>query len=225
MAENLQFLCVELASEHPNQIGVLRDIAGMVRAAGGTVHAYDPPGRISCLEPGTIGAGILLGSFADGSALRRVAESRIVPHLRAELPAGCTATVLQVNGLPAHGLPEMMAIPTVASVARCPPQPRNALMLIRGSAFDQQRLDKYRDVILPMLKERGGYYEVFALTPGEVTALLGEWRDMIFAISRWPTRAAAEDFWYCDRYQKTAIPLRLNGAGRFTVNLLDAAVD
>jgi uncharacterized protein (DUF1330 family) len=66
---------------------------------------------------------------------------------------------------------------------------------------------------------------VFALSAGEVTALHGEWSDVIFAISRWPTRAAAEDFWYSERYQKTAIPLRLNGAGRFTVSLLDAALD
>ena len=64
--------------------------------------------------------------------------------------------------------------------------------------------------------------EVFAVAPGEVTALSGVWRDQIFAISRWPTRAAAEDFWFCDRYQTQAIPLRV-GYGRFDVNLLDAA--
>lgn len=225
MADNPQYLCVELASEHSNQIGVLRDVAAAVRASGGVVHAYDPPGKISCLEPGTIGAGLLLASFADGAALRRTADGKIVPQLKSALPSGCAASVLQVNGLPANGLPEMMDVPTVASVPRCPPEPRNALMLIRGSVFDQARVDKYRDVILPMLKERAGYYEVFALAQGEVTALMGEWRDMIFAISRWPTRAAAEDFWYSERYQKTAIPLRLNGAGKFTVNLLDAALD
>jgi uncharacterized protein (DUF1330 family) len=225
MSGNPQFLCVEIASEHANQIGFLRDIAGIVRAGGGTVLAYDPPGKISCLEPGTIGAGMMLASWNDGAALQRVAHSQIIPKLGNELPKGAAATVLQVNGLPAEGLPQMMEIPTVASVTKAPPRPRNALMVIRGRVFDQPRVDGYRDVILPMLKERGGYYEVFALSAGEVTALHGEWNDVIFAISRWPTRAAAEDFWYSERYQKTAIPLRLNGAGRFTVNLLDAALD
>jgi uncharacterized protein (DUF1330 family) len=220
---NPQFLCVELPSEHANQIGVLRDLAAAVRAGGGTVLAHDPPGRISTLEPGSVGAGILLASWSDGAQLQKCVRSSLLPLLKQALPASLTPNVLQVNGLPANGLPDMMAIPTVASVAKCPATPRNSLMLIRGTGFDQARLDQYRDVILPMLKERGGYYEVFALAAEEVTALSGTWSEQIFAISRWPTRAAAEDFWYSDRYQKTAIPLRLNGAGRFTVHLLDAA--
>jgi uncharacterized protein (DUF1330 family) len=225
MSGNPQFLCVEIASEHANQIGLLREIGALVRAGGGAVLAHDPPGKISCLEPGTVGSGMLLASFADGTALQAAARDRIIPLLKKSTPADTVSTVLQVNGLPAEGLPQMMAIPTVASVPKCPPVPRNALMVIRGRAFDQPRLDQYRDVILPMLKERGGYYEVFALAEGEVQALHGSWNDVIFAISRWPTRTAAEDFWYSERYQKTAIPLRLNGAGRFTVNLLDASLD
>ena len=95
-------------------------------------------------------------------------------------------------------------------------------MVIRGSVSDQAGIDGYRDVILPMLKERGGYYEVFALQPGEVTTLSGQWTEQIFAISRWPQRASAEDFWYSERYQTVAIPRRL-GAGHFSVHLLDAA--
>lgn len=93
---------------------------------------------------------------------------------------------------------------------------------MRGTAWDQDRLNAYRDVILPMHFERGGYYEAFAIAPGQVEAVSGTWPDQIFAISRWPTRAAAEDFWFSDRYQKEAIPLRL-GAGRFTVHALEAA--
>jgi hypothetical protein len=42
-------------------------------------------------------------------------------------------------------------------------------------------------------------------------------------VSRWPTRAAADDFWYSERYQRVAIPLRL-GAGRFTVHQVAAGV-
>lgn len=222
---NPQFLSVEITSEYANQIGLLKEIASWVRSGGGQVLAWDPPGRISGLEPGTPAAGLLLASFKDGALLQKCARERILPLIDRSVPKGTQVQVLQVNGLPENGLPDMMAIPTVASVPRTRPVPRNALMLIRGTGYDQARLDQYRDIILPMLKDRGGYYEVFALAEGEVTALRGEWKDAIFAISRWPTRAAAEDFWYSDKYQTQAIPLRLDGAGKFVVNLLDAALD
>jgi len=120
------------------------------------------------------------------------------------------------------GPPELLNIPTIASVARSPIGLRNALMITRGSASNQTQMDKYRDVILPMMKERGSYYEAFALAAGEVVALSGEWQDQIFTVSRWPTRASAEDFWFADRYQVGAIPLRI-GSGKFTVHVLDEA--
>lgn len=219
---NPSFLFVELAAEHANQVGVLEQLAGTVRSAGGDVLAWAPPGRISCLEPGTVASGILLARWPEPGATMSVATGKIVSLLASAVPAHSTPLVLAVNGLPERGLPEMMEIPTVASVPVAPKSPRNALMVIRGSVSDQTRIDGYRDVILPMLKERGGYYEVFALQPGEVTTLSGRWTEQIFAISRWPQRANAEDFWYSERYQTVAIPRRL-GAGRFSVHLLDAA--
>jgi uncharacterized protein (DUF1330 family) len=115
----------------------------------------------------------------------------------------------------------MMDIPSAASVPRPDATQRHFFLLVRGSAWDQERLNAYRDVILPMHFERGGYYESFAIAPGQVEALSGAWTEGIFAISRWPTRAQAEDFWFSDRYQAQAIPLRL-GAGRFTVHGLEA---
>lgn len=218
---NPSFLFVELAAEHANQVGVLEQLAGTVRSAGGDVLAWAPPGRISCLEPGTVASGILLARWREPGATMDVATRKLVSILAAAAPAHSTPLVLKVNGLRERGLPEMMEIPTVASVPVAPKSPRNALMVIRGSVSDQARIDGYRDVILPMLKERGGYYEVFALQPGEVTTLSGQWTEQIFAISRWPQRANAEDFWYSERYQTVAIPKRL-GAGRFFVHLLDA---
>jgi uncharacterized protein (DUF1330 family) len=218
---NPSFLFVELAGEHANQVGVLEQVAGTVRAAGGDVLAWAPPGRISCLEPGTVASGILLARWPEPGATMDEATGKLVSMLASAAPAHSTPLVLEINGLPERGLPEMMEIPTVASVPVAPKSPRNALMVIRGSVSDQARVDGYRDVILPMLKERGGYYEVFALQPGEVSALSGEWTEQIFAISRWPQRANAEDFWYSERYQTVAIPRRL-GAGRFSVHLLDA---
>lgn len=217
------FLFVELAAEHANQAQLLARAADLLRNANIEVLAHAPPGRVACLEPGTVGSGILLARTLDAAHATRVAKDSLIPMLRDALPAASSPTVLRVAGLPENGLPDMLDIPTVASVPRAPSVPRNALMIIRGSVIVPAQIDRYRDVILPMLKERGGYYEVFALAEGETVALAGEWREQIFAVSRWPTRAAAEDFWYCDRYQQHAIPLRLGG-GRFSVHLLDAHV-
>jgi uncharacterized protein (DUF1330 family) len=219
---NPSFLFVELAGEHADQVGILARAAADLRRQGAEVIAHAPAGRVSCLEPGTVGSGILLARWSEPGPAVSAAARSLVGALRQSVPADSVPLVLEVNGLPANGLPEMMEIPTVASVPVAPKSPRNALMVIRGSVSDPARIDGYRDVILPMLKERGGYYEVFALQPGEVTALSGAWTEQIFAVSRWPQRANAEDFWYSERYQTVAIPKRL-GAGRFTVNLVDAA--
>lgn len=216
------FVLVELPAEHANQAGVLAEAAALVRSEQGTVFAHAPPGRVACLEPGTVASGLLVARFADRGAAMRCAQTVLLPRLRGQLPAGTTPTVLVVEGLPDAGLPDMMTIPTAASVPRPPRAPRNFFLVVRGTAWDQERLNAYRDVILPMHFERGGYYEAFAIAPGQVEAVSGSWPDQIFAISRWPTRAAAEDFWFSDRYQKEAIPLRL-GAGRFTVHALEAA--
>lgn len=219
---NPSFLFVELAGEHADHIGVLARAAADVRREGGEVLAHAPAGRVSSLEPGTTGAGILLARWPTPGPAMSAATRELVGALSQSVPASSAPLVLEVNGLPADGLPDMLEIPTVASVPVAPKSPRNSLMVIRGSVSDPARIDGYRDVILPMLKERGAYYEVFALQPGEVTALSGAWTEQIFAISRWPQRANAEDFWYSERYQTVAIPKRL-GAGRFTVNLVDAA--
>jgi uncharacterized protein (DUF1330 family) len=215
------YLLVEIAGEHARQVSVLEDLAARVRAHNGAVLARAPPGRVAGLEPGTVASGLLIAKWPDAAAAKAAADLTLLPALRAALPSQTQPLVLAVEGLPEHGLPEMMDIPTVASVPRPASPAGNVLLVIRGSAWDQAKLDQYRDVILPMHKERAGYYEVFAVAPGQVVALHGEWRDQIFAISRWPTRAAAEDFWYSRRYQETAIPIRL-GAGRFTVHMLEA---
>lgn len=83
----------------------------------------------------------------------------------------------------------------VLSVPGLPP----AHMVIEGTAYDEEAIGRYRDVILPMMRERGSYYTVFELG-GNVEVLAGEWDEAIFAISRWPTIAAARDFWYSERY-------------------------
>lgn len=215
------FLVLELAGEHAGQVRVLADAARAVQQDGGDVYAYAPPGRVACLEPGTVASGLLIARFAARARAIAVGREVVLPHLRRAVPAALTPRLLVADSLPDAGLPEMMAIPTAASVPRSGDPRQHYFLLIRGSAWDQQRLDAYRDVILPMHFERGGYYESFAIAPGQVEALSGAWTDGIFAISRWPARERAEDFWFSDRYQSEAIPLRL-GAGRFTVHGLQA---
>jgi uncharacterized protein (DUF1330 family) len=217
------FLLIDLPTEHANQAGLLVELAALVLSGGGELFAHAPAGRVAGLEPGTIAAGMLIAKWSDGARLRAVARERIIPVIKAAMPVEAKPLVLAAEALPDEGLPQSPDIPTIASVRRPPAEPRNAFLVIRGSAWNQTKLDQYRDVILPMHFERGAYYESFAVNPGQVEALLGEWRDGIFAISRWPSRAQAEDFWYSERYQKLAIPIRL-GSGRFTVHLLESSL-
>ena len=124
--------------------------------------------------------------------------------------------VLAAPGLPPEGLPDMLEIPTTASVT--PPANRGprAYMVIQGSGTDEARMDQYRDIILPMLKEQGAYYIAFEIE-GNTEVLAGSWPYDIFAVSRWPDYAAGHAFWDSDRYQNTAIPIR-TGAGSFWVH-------
>jgi len=217
---NPGFILVELAGEHPGQLRVLDSAANLLADGGAQVHAWAPAGRVACFEPGTVGAGMLIASMTEPSRISPLVRQSLLPYLKAQMPSHSVPKILQINGLPAAGLPELLDIPTVASVPRSPKGLRNALMVIQGSATNPAQMDKYRDIILPMMKERGSFYEAFALAEGEVVALSGEWKEQIFAISRWPTRASAEDFWFAERYQDSAIPLRI-GAGKFTVHVVD----
>jgi uncharacterized protein (DUF1330 family) len=217
------FIVVEIAGEHANQLGILRDLASLIRSHDGEVLAWAPAGKTAGLEPGTVSAGLLVARWAQHAAARRISLEILLPAIRAQLPSQASLQLFLVDALPDDGLPDMPDIPTVASVPKPAPGLRNMFLIVRGTAWDATRLNAYRDVILPMHKERGGYYEVFAVQPGQVEALAGEWTEQIFAISRWPTRAAAEDFWYSERYQREAIPLRL-GAGRFTVHALESVL-
>lgn len=108
------------------------------------------------------------------------------------------------------------------NISAGPSQPPT-LMLIEGSASDQDKMDKYRDIILPMMKERGAYYICFQIG-GDVEVLNGEWSEAIFAISRWPTLHQCRDFWLSTQYQKDAIPLRLD-IGSFQVVTLEGERD
>jgi uncharacterized protein (DUF1330 family) len=186
-----------VAAHHP--------IAGMAR-----LH------EVAVLEPGSVAAHTLIVPFADTAAARAAFAALPLQMVsRPDVPL-----VLLTGAVPPEGFPDP-AIPTRANVPRVP-EDAPVLMLIEGTGRDQSRMDQYRDILLPMMFELGAYYAVFDLG-GSVEVLSGEWDEAIFAISRWPSRGAAERFWLSERYQREAIPLRID-IGRFEVALIPETI-
>ena len=187
------------------------DWAAACAAARGEVVACAGADAVEPLEPGTLHTSLLIARFAFEGDLD-AAWSRIAPAL----PDGAQA--LAAPGLPYEGWPGH-AVPTIATVDVPAGATPRAHMLIEGTGTDAARMDAYRDIILPMIAERGGYYTLFELG-GSVRVLAGAWSEAILAISRWPTIAAARDFWFSDRYQTVAIPIR-SGFGHFEVQVTE----
>lgn len=190
--------------------GIVPD-AGPCIAARGDIVACAPANAVEVLEPGTVHTAVLIARFAFESDLD-IAWA----EMAARLPAD--AQVLAAPGLAYEGWPGHM-VPTIATVDVPAGDTPRAFMLIEGTGTDEARMDAYRDVILPMIRERGGYYPLFELG-GAVRVLAGQWSEAVLAISRWPTIAAARDFWFSDRYQHVAIPVR-TGFGHFEVQLVE----
>jgi uncharacterized protein (DUF1330 family) len=184
--------------------------------AGGLTYLTRRMHEVEALEPGTKTSHLWAAQFPTEAA-RDAAWAALVESGAAALLEGeDAAQVLGLAAVPVEGFPGT-EIPTPASVTPPPnPGPR-AYMLIEGTPTDQARVDRYRDIILPMISGRGAYYTVFELG-ASVKVFAGRWSEFIFAISRWPDMAAAHDFWLSDRYQSVAIPTR-TGAGRFSVML------
>jgi len=187
---------------------------------GGRLAAACPIHEVAALEPGSQPQHTWIAKFPSMIAARDAWSSRIDASMLAqpEPPLVLAARAVPEEGYP----PELDFIPTHRNVDPAP-SPSPTLLLIEGSASDAQRMERYRDIILPMMKERRSYYTVFELG-GNVEVLSGTWGEAIFAVSRWPKREAALDFWLCREYQETAIPLRLD-IGRFSVLALAEAID
>ena len=179
-------------------------------AARGEVLVDAAPSTVEILEPGTVHTGLLIVRFAFEADLDAAWQTIGI------LPDGAQA--LAAPGLPYEGWPGH-AVPTIATVTVPDGATPRAYMLIEGTGTDDGRMDAYRDIILPMIRERGGYYALFELG-GSVRVLAGAWSEAILAISRWPSLAAAHDFWFSQRYQTVAIPIR-TGFGHFEVQLAE----
>lgn len=184
-------------------------LADAATAARGAVLASADRDLVVPLELGTAHTGLIIVRFA-------FEEDLAACFGALDLPPGSVA--LACAGIPYEGWPGGF-VPTIATVDVPDAGAPRTYMVIEGTGTDQARMDQYRDIILPMMRERGAYYVAFQLG-GDVRVLAGQWSDGIFAISRWPSRTHAEDFWYSDRYQNTAIPLR-TGAGRFDVQIVE----
>lgn len=192
-------------------------LARLAAMAGATVLAVAPPRQVEPLEAGTPLEGVMILRWRDAAALRRWWQDAGTQAAAAPVTSVAGARVVRVAGLPAAGLPGD-ALPTVASVDAPRLDTPPAYMLVQGSVTAVEPIQRYVAVIMPMLRERGGYYVVYAQAP-DVEVLHGVWNEQAYIISRWPTLDAARDFWWCDRYQDIAIPLR-TGHGTFTVLLL-----
>lgn len=193
--------------------------ATAVAGAGGEVLALAPSSEVELLEPGSPAAAVLVARWPASSAFDAAWTAGVEVVVDGLVRGRGGALALAAQGLPPEGLPDQLEVPTVASVPveQLPTPP--TYMVIQGSVTDTERIAGYRNIILPMMMERGSLYVVFCIGGSGVRVLRGEWDEQIFAISRWPTHAAAHDFWYSERYQREAIPIR-TGIGAFHVHLL-----
>ena len=185
--------------------------------AGGTVLAAASPRDVEVLEAGTRLEAVLIARWPDAHGIDQYwtsSEAREAFESIAAVPGACA---ISVKGVPSVGLPDNF-LPTIASVEapKLPTPP--AYMLVQGSIQHLEPIQEYAGIIMPMLRERRGYYVVYAEAP-DVTIRHGTWSEQAFIVSRWPTISAAQDFWYCDRYQNVAIPTR-TGHGTFSVVLM-----
>lgn len=184
-------------------------------AARGTILAAGSTGAVRPLEPGTAHTGLVIARFAFAADRDAFWASPAAKQWVAD-DEGLVA--LACNGIAYEGWPGNF-VPTIATVDVPDAKAPRTFMVIEGTGTDQQRMDRYRDMILPMMRARGAYYIAFELG-GDVRVLAGAWDEGIFAISRWPSKALAEDFWFSHQYQNDAIPIR-TGVGKFHVQIIE----
>ncbi len=188
------------------------ELAGTMR---GTVLASRDKSMVRPLEEGSAHSGLVIIRFAFADDLDAFWSCDTASALASADPG---LVALACAGLPYEGWPGNF-VPTIATVDVPVSDRPRTFMVIEGTGTDQDRMDAYRDQILPMMRDRGAYYVAFELG-GNVRVLAGRWDEGIFAISRWPDQSLAEDFWYSDHYQNHCIPLR-TGVGRFDVQIIE----
>jgi uncharacterized protein (DUF1330 family) len=219
---NPYFLVVQISAGLPAE-QYFEGVVPLIKSAGGVVQACAPAPAVEALEPGSPTDATLIAWFRKEGEITTLWESEANQQALGSLASGSGMLAVVAAGLPYEGLPDALEIPTVASVVPPDVSGPPAYMVIHGDVMKQDQMDRYRDIILPMLKDLGAYYTVFLLGSG-LEVLCGEWDRDIFAISRWPEVSAGHAFWFSDRYQKVAIPTR-TGGGVFHVQYLEGIED
>lgn len=207
------FLVVQWEGTPKREQLALADLPVIVQASGGEVLAAADEHFVEVLEPGSPERATLLLRWPNRSALDAAWS-----ELASAVPEDDEWLVLAVEGLPAEGLPPDATLPNVANVPPVQGETVPAYMLVQGSVVDANAMPAYRELIQPMLVERGAYYIVYA-SASDVDVLRGVWGEQALIVSRWPARDHANHFWFSQTYQTEAIPARMN-ASRFTVLLL-----
>lgn len=213
-----EYLYLELPGEALDAGQLAAAAAGLV-AAGGELLACEPASTVELLEPGTPAAAVIIARWPDRPSFDAAWVSAVESVVGGLVDGRAGAIALAAQGLPPEGLPDDLDVPTVASVAVPVLDTPPTYMAIQGSVTDPVRIVGYRNIILPMMKERLSVYVVFCIGGAGLRVLSGTWDEQIYAISRWPTQAAAHSFWWSERYQQVAVPIR-TGIGTFRVHLL-----
>ncbi len=208
------FLLLSVAGETA-QPALLDALTSAVAAEGGALVATGAAADNAYLEIGTPPKSVIVATWPSHTAVLAAWPS-IAQHI-----SGADAD--SIVALAGHCLAEdgLPGFPTRANAAQVETAGPPAFMVIEGTVTAAEPMARYRDIIFPMISERGGYYLVY-LPGDQVTVLHGNWPWAALIVSRWPDAAAAHDFWYSDRYQKIAIPTR-TGSGVFSVVLLPPA--
>lgn len=185
----------------------------------GTLVAARGAQDISGLEPGTVVRHTWISRWPSLEAARAGFDALDLSDLEQPEPP----QVLLASAVPDEGFPaEMEFVPTHTNVTPVAAQPPT-LMVIEGTGHDQEKMDRYRDIILPLMREQDAFYLCFELG-GSVQVLSGEWDEAIFAISRWPMAHQPRSFWLGATYQDSAVPLRID-IGSFQVSVMEGERD
>ncbi len=94
-----------------------------------------------------------------------------------------------------------------------------AYLVVVGNVSDRDKLTAYSARIWPMYRQRGGYYLALATADTVTAEAPSDTPPPSIIVARWPSTAAANDFWFSREYQEGAIPLRAE-AGTFNVLLM-----
>lgn len=97
---------------------------------------------------------------------------------------------------------------------------RPAFLLMTARVTDRAKMSAYAKALAEsgLYEAHGGRYEFV----GQPANRLEGWPDGVSAVlARFPSRTAAESFWFSAKYQDEVRPLR-RGAGTFQVAIFDA---